>query len=106
MSQDTNGTNAAFEHLGLNVSRDLRSGNWGWSIENKRLTRPWVGDFPSREAATSAALDWLLDAAWRGVLYPILQSTSTEQYFAPLPDDERLLEPWLRAFEPQDLPVE
>ncbi|MFO7171337.1 MAG: hypothetical protein DIU80_025180 [Chloroflexota bacterium] len=111
MSHENATTADVMQRLGIVVTQDPRTGRgWGWAMSNHRITRPWVGTYASRDEATAAALDWLLDTAWRGILTPILQAAANEGVLPaapdhePLddaePDDERLLEPWLRAFAP------
>jgi hypothetical protein len=106
-------TAGVLQHLGISVTREERSGSWGWSMQNHRMTRQWVGGYATGEAATEAALGWLLDAAWRGVLYPILQAAAAEG-IVPVAegdapdeaDDDNLLAPWLRAFQSETVAVQ
>jgi hypothetical protein len=114
--------------VGIAITPSPRGCGWGWSIDNARLTQPWVGPHPSREAAAAAALSWLMERAWRGVLCPHLHGgmpaaaepspgalpeppcagaslrVAPEAAEAPEPAvDERLLAPWERLLRDHGL---
>jgi hypothetical protein len=108
MSQEEQAMNLVLQRLGISVTQDTRANRgWGWSMHNNRLTRSWVGSHPTYDDAAAAALEWVLDHAWRGVLHPILEVAASSGHgyddsvedhsAAPLAD--ALLEPWLRAFQ-------
>ena len=109
MSTEDMATTFALHRLGIAVTQDIRPGRgWGWSMQNDKIIRPWAGPYASSAAATTAALDWVLDQTWRGVLHPILQaeisaddrSSSAGGHNCYLgANGEDLLAPWLRAFE-------
>jgi hypothetical protein len=87
------------QRLGITVSSDQGSG-WGWSMQTERLVRPQVTGFASRAEATEAALAWMLEKAWRGVLCPIMHAPVGDDHAAP-EEDESLLTPWLSAISPE-----
>jgi hypothetical protein len=112
MNQAEPTTINALQRLGMSVSyreHGNGSGSWGWAMKNDKLTRPWVGNYETWADATNAALDWVLEQAWRGVLVPILQAMNSTQELrvAEYATDwdvnpayaEELLAPWLPAFE-------
>lgn len=109
MSTEDTSTIFALHRLGVIVTEDRRPGRgWGWSMQNDKIIRPWVGPYSSSAAAATAAMDWVLDQTWRGVLHPILQAEVGADDRSPRAgaDDsylgangEDLLAPWLRAFE-------
>lgn len=130
MEQPHDATLDVFSQVGVAITPDPRGGcGWGWSITNARLTQPWVGPHPTREAAIAAALSWLMEQAWRGVLCPHLHGAHTSPAQAPealpacptqiqaaevppaatpdiapaAPIDERLLAPWERMLRDHGL---
>lgn len=106
MSHEEAAMTAVLQRLGITVSRQAHSGQeWGWSMQNDRLSRPWVGAYATRADATAAALDWLMETAWRGVLYPILQASSNADLPSDAMDDDSLLDPWRHVFARESLTV-
>lgn len=107
MSHEEAALMVVLRRLGIEVTQDPRpERGWGWSMDNERLVRPRVGAYATRDEAASAALSWLLDTAWRGVLFPILQTAHPEESGSEQADDEGLLEPWARALQNETLSVE
>ncbi|HWQ12557.1 MAG TPA: hypothetical protein VNL77_07155 [Roseiflexaceae bacterium] len=100
MSHEEAATKVLLERLGIAVTQDARRGGWGWSMQTDKITRPWVGTYATSAEAAGAALAWLLDAAWRGVLCPILHAAASDERPAPTADDAELLGPWVRALQP------
>jgi hypothetical protein len=108
MSTEEMATTFALDRLGIAVTEDerLRRG-WGWSMQNEKIIRPWSGPYATSAAAANAALDWVLEQTWRGVLHPILQADiSADDRYPTTGGDGSLgvnggdlLAPWLRAFE-------
>ena len=109
MSHEEAAMEVALQRLGIAVTQDMRPRRgWGWSMQNDKIIRPWVGPYATCADATAAALDWVLDQTWRGVLHPILHAaagaddrhaaaSTDDRYLGPSGDD--LLVPWLRAFQ-------
>lgn len=84
MEQPHDATLDVFSQVGIAITPDPRGGcGWGWSITNARLTQPWVGPHPSRETAIAAALSWLMEQAWRGVLCPHLHGAHISPAHTP-----------------------
>ena len=102
-------TTIALQRLGISVTPDPRARRgWGWSMQNDKIIRPWAGSYASYDDAVDAALEWVLEQTWRGVLSPILQAeTSPSDCALAAHGDNRylgaesdvLLAPWVRAFE-------
>jgi hypothetical protein len=99
----------ALQRLGISVTPDPQARRgWGWSMHNDKIIRPWAGAYATYADAADAAIDWVLQQTWRGVLAPILQSATSpdERLWATNGDARRLgsssedlLAPWVRAFE-------
>jgi hypothetical protein len=99
----------ALQRLGISVTSDPQARRgWGWSMHNDKIIRPWSGAYATYADAVDAALDWVLEQTWRGVLAPILQAqaspddrlpTSAGGACRPGSHSEDLLAPWVRAFE-------
>ncbi|MEN9934308.1 MAG: hypothetical protein RLZZ387_887 [Chloroflexota bacterium] len=106
MSHEEAATTTALRRFGISVTQDASTGAWGWSVENERLIRQRVGAYATSAEAGDAALDWFLDKAWRGVLYPILYAVPSDSTPFPELNDVTLLDPWKRAFEHNALPIE
>jgi hypothetical protein len=77
-------------------------------MQNDKIIRPWAGAYATYADAVDAALDWVLEQTWRGVLSPILQAelSPDDRSSAAAGDDrylsrngDALLAPWVRAFE-------
>lgn len=98
---------ATLAQVGVAITPSTASaGGWGWSIANEKLIQPWVGPYPTSAAATRAALDWLMQRAWKGVLCEHTHS-SPEPAVAERQDAvAALLAPWERAFENGTIVVE
>ena len=77
--------------IGITLAPHPRTGQgWGWSIGNDKIVRDWQGPFATPERAADAAMEWLLEYAWKGMLC---------HHSHPAPVDDDPLAPWLRAFE-------
>ena len=63
-------------------------------MAHEKISRPWVGPYATRMEAATAALEWLVEHAWKGILCPHLHVYQSEA-------DPML--PWLRAFEPESV---
>ena len=109
MRYEESAMNTALQRLGISVTPDPRARRgWGWSMQNDKIIRPWAGAYATYADAVDAALDWVLEQTWRGVLSPILQAeASLDDRLAGSDRDQRhldvngdaLLAPWVRAFE-------
>lgn len=99
----------ALQRLGISVTPDPQARRgWGWSMHNDKIIRPWAGAYATYADAADAALGWVLEQTWRGVLAPILQAeASPDDRLSAANGDARrlgsssedLLAPWVRAFE-------
>jgi hypothetical protein len=88
------------QRLGISVTLDPRARHgWGWSMQNDKIIRPWAGAYVTYADAADAALDWVLEQTWRGVLGPILQAEASPDDRFPAAQGDDLLGPWVRAFE-------
>ncbi|HNP74076.1 MAG TPA: hypothetical protein PLO33_06030 [Kouleothrix sp.] len=99
--EDTNAL-AALSQIGITITPNTTSAEgWGWSIANEKLIQPWVGPYPTSAAAVSAALDWLMHRAWKGVLCSHSHGSPEPIADRPHADADlkpELLAPWERAF--------
>jgi hypothetical protein len=84
----------ALTHIGISIRQNAHSG-WSWSIQNDKIIRDDAKSYTTPAAASSAALEWLLEYARKGLLCHHTHVEAVE-------DDP--MAPWERAFE-QGIPA-